>query len=117
MIFLLNYLPVLLLIVGGLITFHFISKGKRKAAVISFFGSVVLVFGYSAFAPSYMPKGSVYKPAVAEFEVSESEVQDRLRIARTEEEHSDRLNEGLDWKEKAERSKQEAEGLKDTKTE
>lgn len=108
MVFLLNYLPVFILIVGGLITFSFIRKGKAAVAGVSFVVSVALAMGYSAFAPSYMPKGTVHKTALPAFEESDATVENRLRVARTEEEHDKRLDDGLDWKDKVEQGKQEA---------
>lgn len=110
MVVLFNYLPMLLMLIGVCFIYYFsVHKLNAKGALITLGVMVLVYIALAAITPSYLPKGSVHKTANVEFEESNAEIQDRLRVARPEEEHDARLDEGLDWKEKAEKSKQEAE--------
>lgn len=109
MVILLNYLPLITVLVGMYFVWRFIEAKKTRKALIALGATVLISMGIAAVTPSYMPKGTVREASVPHFDTVETPVENRLRQARTEEEHSERLNEGLDWKEKAAQSKAEAE--------
>lgn len=114
MIFLLNYLPIVLFLIGTLITYRYVVKGKSKSAAYSIFLTCLVVVLYLSFATSYMPKGVVHKPTLPAFEESDAQIEDRLRAPLSEEEHDARLDEGLDWKKRVEQEKQKSEDKSDT---
>lgn len=109
MVFLLNSLPIIILIVGAIIAIRFARKEKLAYATYTAAATVLLIYILMSVTPSYMPKGTVRDNPVVQFETVEIPTENRLRQARTEEEHDERLSKGLDWKQKAEQSKAEAE--------
>lgn len=107
MIFLLNYAYLILLAVAVFVAWRFKFKTKPTLWIAGIYIATLLAL--NAVTPSYMPKGTVRDNQVSQFEAVDAPVENRLRQARTEEEHDERLSKGLDWKQKAEQSKAEAE--------
>lgn len=107
MVLLLNYLPALVLIAALLLVLRFGYTKNWKGALVVCVLTIFVMLALQALNPSYLPKRAVIPESLPEFEESEAVIEDRLRGPAPD--HEEVLEEDLDWKERVEQEKQEAE--------
>ena len=81
MVALINYIPVFILIIAALYVYRVqvsASKNKARNTVFCLIISLVAIYFYQAFQPSYMVKGVVNRTSIPQFEYKELTVKDRL---------------------------------------
>lgn len=99
MIALLNYLPVIIWMIGvAIMAYFFFKKDNVKATIITAGVLIVIALGLKALTPSYMPKGTVPPMPIIQPEVKElPPVVDRtLKPEMTNEERAKRFDEKFD---------------------
>lgn len=93
MVFLINSIPIIILIVMGLVIRYAVPSyvGKIVMSVITIFMLVI----YFQIQPSYIPKGTVKALPVAEFKASDSKIVDRSLKPKSSEYYQQNINQSI----------------------
>lgn len=100
MILLLNYLPWLILFIGGVLFGHFLKTKKTKNAIIVFVITFFMYFSIIKMTPTYMPKGTVQGLPEVHLQEPKGEIKDNLLSAKSNEHRNKEFKEAFDAKEK-----------------
>lgn len=101
MVLLLNYLPWIIIAIGGFFIYKFAMKKQVKAVTISVISTIVSLVVLQGLTAGYIPKvrSSDTKIGAPAFEVSEAEIKNiQRRPARLGEDSEARFNEKTDWR-------------------
>lgn len=95
MVFLLNSIPILIVLIGvGLMGFYFFKRKDLKATAVTGIIAFLCMSIYQGIQPSYLPKGDV--PSMTRVPITQSkdiEVQDRLLKPMDEAKRQERVEE------------------------